>query len=50
MKYEGFMAFYGGFIANFSRVGSWNIAMFLTLEQCQIYARKRVERQNLERH
>ncbi|EMS66408.1 hypothetical protein TRIUR3_34208 [Triticum urartu] len=29
----GLAAFYKGFIANFCRVGSWNVIMFLTLEQ-----------------
>ncbi|WZN60502.1 mitochondrial uncoupling protein [Chloropicon roscoffensis] len=33
MKNDGIMAFYKGFIPNFTRLGSWNIAMFLTLEQ-----------------
>ncbi len=39
LKVEGPMAFYGGFFANFCRVGTWNILMFLTLEQCQIFVR-----------
>ncbi|KAL5178153.1 Mitochondrial uncoupling protein 2 [Glycine soja] len=30
---EGFLAFYKGFLPNFSRVGAWNVIMFLTLEQ-----------------
>ncbi|KAL6764784.1 mitochondrial carrier domain-containing protein [Haematococcus lacustris] len=30
---EGVAAFYKGFIPNFGRLGSWNVAMFLTLEQ-----------------
>ncbi|KAF5827525.1 mitochondrial carrier domain-containing protein [Dunaliella salina] len=30
---EGLPAFYRGFIPNFGRLGSWNVAMFLTLEQ-----------------
>jgi solute carrier family 25 uncoupling protein 8/9 len=33
MKNEGFMAFYKGFLPNYARVGSWNVVMFLTLEQ-----------------
>lgn len=33
MKEEGPMAFYNGFTANFMRIGTWNIAMFVTLEQ-----------------
>lgn len=38
-KAEGFKAFYSGFLANFLRNVSWNIIMFLTLEQCQIFIR-----------
>jgi len=30
---EGPMAFYGGFLPNFARLGGWNVCMFLTLEQ-----------------
>ena len=30
---EGPMAFYKGFTANFTRLGSWNVVMFMTLEQ-----------------
>lgn len=33
MKNEGPLAFYKGFVANFMRIGCWNICMFLTLEQ-----------------
>ncbi|CAN1150679.1 Mitochondrial uncoupling protein 2 [Linum perenne] len=33
MKTEGIFAFYKGFIPNFGRLGSWNVIMFLTLEQ-----------------
>lgn len=32
---EGLPAFYKGFIPNFARLGSWNVAMFLTLEQAK---------------
>eukprot|EP00899_Mesostigma_viride_P000668 jgi/Mesvir1/10601/Mv08931-RA.1 len=32
-KKEGPFAFYKGFLANFGRLGSWNVVMFLTLEQ-----------------
>jgi solute carrier family 25 uncoupling protein 8/9 len=32
-KEEGIGAFYKGFAPNFGRLGSWNVAMFLTLEQ-----------------
>jgi hypothetical protein len=30
---DGLLAFYNGFLPNFARLGSWNIAMFLMLEQ-----------------
>uniref|UniRef100_A0A804RDQ4 Mitochondrial uncoupling protein 1 n=2 Tax=Zea mays TaxID=4577 RepID=A0A804RDQ4_MAIZE len=33
LKNDGPGAFYKGFIANFCRIGSWNVIMFLTLEQ-----------------
>lgn len=33
LKAEGPMAFYNGFTANFMRIGTWNIVMFVTLEQ-----------------
>ncbi|OAO96486.1 UCP2 [Arabidopsis thaliana] len=33
MKTEGIMAFYKGFLPNFTRLGTWNAIMFLTLEQ-----------------
>ena len=33
LKSEGPGAFYKGFIPNFGRLGSWNVVMFLTLEQ-----------------
>ena len=33
LKNDGPMAFYKGFIPNFARLGSWNVVMFLTLEQ-----------------
>ena len=42
-KTEGPFAFYGGFVANFTRVGTWNIAMFLTLEELQKQARHRLQ-------
>ncbi|KAH7672883.1 solute carrier family 25 (mitochondrial uncoupling protein) member 8/9 protein [Dioscorea alata] len=32
-KNDGPLAFYKGFIPNFGRLGSWNVIMFLTLEQ-----------------
>lgn len=34
---EGPLAFYKGFQANFLRLGSWNVAMFLTLERIKLY-------------
>lgn len=33
---QGPLAFYKGFIPNFGRLGSWNVIMFLTLEQVRI--------------
>lgn len=33
LKHDGPLAFYKGFIPNFGRLGSWNVIMFLTLEQ-----------------
>jgi solute carrier family 25 (mitochondrial uncoupling protein), member 8/9 len=30
---QGIFAFYKGFLSNFIRLGSWNVIMFLTLEQ-----------------
>lgn len=33
IKEEGVMTFYNGFTANFMRIGTWNIFMFVTLEQ-----------------
>ena len=38
---EGVGAFYKGFLPNFGRLGSWNVVMFLTLEQV-----KRLMREN----
>ncbi|XWS74051.1 hypothetical protein CRYUN_Cryun02cG0182400 [Craigia yunnanensis] len=35
LKNEGFFAFYKGFLPKFSRLGSWNAVMFLTLEQAK---------------
>ena len=32
-KEEGPAAFYKGFLPNFARLGTWNVIMFLTLEQ-----------------
>mmetsp|Transcript_71482 Transcript_71482/g.225760 ORF Transcript_71482/g.225760 Transcript_71482/m.225760 type:complete len:302 (+) Transcript_71482:93-998(+) len=36
MKNEGPLAFYKGFLPNFGRLGSWNVVMFLTLEQVKL--------------
>ena len=33
LQHDGLKAFYSGFIPNFARLGSWNVCMFLTLEQ-----------------
>ncbi|KAG9453267.1 hypothetical protein H6P81_006171 [Aristolochia fimbriata] len=33
LRNDGPLAFYKGFIPNFGRLGSWNVIMFLTLEQ-----------------
>jgi solute carrier family 25 uncoupling protein 8/9 len=33
LRNDGPLAFYNGFTANFMRIGSWNIVMFVTLEQ-----------------
>ncbi len=33
LRNEGPLAFYNGFTANFMRIGTWNIVMFVTLEQ-----------------
>ncbi|KMZ58073.1 Mitochondrial uncoupling protein [Zostera marina] len=35
LKNDGPFAFYKGFIPNFGRLGSWNVIMFLTLEQAK---------------
>ncbi|XP_042066473.1 mitochondrial uncoupling protein 1-like [Salvia splendens] len=35
LKNDGPLAFYKGFIPNFGRLGSWNVLMFLTLEQAK---------------
>ena len=36
MRNEGPLAFYKGFQVNFLRIGSWNVAMFLLLEQIKL--------------
>ena len=33
LKKEGPISFYKGFTANFMRLGSWNVVMFVSLEQ-----------------
>jgi len=35
-KNEGPKAFYKGFTVNFMRIGSWNVGMFLILEQIKL--------------
>ncbi|CAN6556544.1 unnamed protein product [Malus baccata var. baccata] len=35
LKHEGFLAFYKGLLPNFGRLGSWNVVMFLVLEQAK---------------
>ena len=42
---EGIFAFYRGFIPNFTRLGSWNVIMFLTLEQIKAAIKPQFERQ-----
>lgn len=37
LKNEGPLAFYKGFFPNFGRLGSWNVIMFLTLEQVKSF-------------
>ena len=37
-KQDGITAFYKGFVPNFGRLGSWNVVMFLTLEQAKKFA------------
>jgi solute carrier family 25 uncoupling protein 8/9 len=43
LKNDGLMAFYKGFLPNFARIGSWNVVMFLTLEQTKKLFTKEVE-------
>ena len=33
LKREGFLAFYNGFTANFMRIGTWNIIMWISFEK-----------------
>ncbi|KAG6603605.1 mitochondrial uncoupling protein 1-like [Cucurbita maxima] len=40
LRNDGPLAFYKGFIPNFGRLGSWNVIMFLTLEQAKKFVRK----------
>lgn len=42
-KNDGITAFYKGFLPNFGRLGSWNVVMFLTLEQVRKLMAKRHE-------
>lgn len=39
LRNDGPLAFYKGFIPNFGRLGSWNVIMFLTLEQAKKFVR-----------
>ncbi|PON36922.1 Mitochondrial brown fat uncoupling protein [Parasponia andersonii] len=39
LKNDGPLAFYKGFIPNFGRLGTWNVVMFLTLEQAKKFVR-----------
>ncbi|CAL0302648.1 unnamed protein product [Lupinus luteus] len=39
LKNDGISAFYKGFIPNFGRLGSWNVIMFLTLEQTKKFVK-----------
>ncbi|EPS59739.1 hypothetical protein M569_15066, partial [Genlisea aurea] len=39
LRNDGVSAFYKGFIPNFGRLGSWNVIMFLTLEQAKSFVR-----------
>ncbi|XP_042512336.1 mitochondrial uncoupling protein 1 [Macadamia integrifolia] len=43
LKNDGPLAFYKGFIPNFGRLGSWNVIMFLTLEQAKKFFRREVD-------
>ncbi|KAK6943561.1 Mitochondrial substrate/solute carrier [Dillenia turbinata] len=45
LKNEGPLAFYKGFLPNFGRLGSWNVIMFLTLEQAKKFV-KNLESKN----
>ena len=40
IKTEGPLSFYKGFTANFMRIGSWSVVMFLSLEQIKSFAAK----------
>ncbi|KAJ6850984.1 mitochondrial uncoupling protein 1-like [Iris pallida] len=42
LKNDGPFAFYKGFIPNFGRLGSWNVIMFLTLEQVKKFFAREV--------
>ena len=39
LRHDGLKAFYSGFVPNFARLGSWNVVMFLTLEQVGLCTR-----------
>lgn len=42
LRNDGLAAFYKGFVPNFGRLGSWNVIMFLTLEQAKKFFTKEV--------
>ena len=37
LRHDGPFAFYNGFVANFMRIGTWNIVMFVVYEQIKDY-------------
>jgi solute carrier family 25 uncoupling protein 8/9 len=39
---DGILAFYNGFSSNFARLGSWNVTMFLVVEQIRQYMQKKL--------
>ena len=43
LKNEGPKAFYKGFTVNFLRIGSWNVGLFLFLEQIKNQFDKRID-------
>lgn len=47
MRNEGPLAFYKGFTVNFLRIGSWNVGMFLILEQIKLKFDAMIEKESL---